>query len=403
MKILVIDEEFPYPLNNGKRTRSYSLTRALSAHAQVSYLAYGHADSPAVAALTAEGIVCHAVAPTDLRQSGPRFYFRLLMNLLSPLPYIVTSHTTPRFARRLAELIAAERFDAVICEWTPYANYLRAHPRQCSIIVAHNIEAQIWRRYEANERNPLRRWYISLQRRKVERFERACFDWAHGATAVSAMEAAEIAGYGVDYRVEVVDNGVDVEFFRRTDTTVDPHRIVFSGALDWRPNQDAVEYFVHEILPRIRERIAEVQFAVVGREPPRHIRELDRLEGVSITGTVDDVRPYFANAALCVVPLRIGGGSRLKILAAMAMGRPVLSTTIGAEGLEVTDGTDILLADGAEAFADAVIAGLRDPQRLEAVARAGRRLVEARYRWDILGARLHAYVAEIVQSEADRR
>lgn len=403
MKILVLDEEFPYPLNNGKRLRSFSLTRALAAHARVEYLAYGSSDSEAAAALRAEGIICHPVAPPDRRKAGPAFYLKLLLNLLSPLPYIVTSHTTRRYARRLRELLESEPFDAVICEWTPYANFLREHPEQRSIIVAHNIESQIWRRYEANERNPIRRWYIAIQRAKVERFEQDCFHWVRGATAVSRIEAEEIAHFGVDYRVEVVDNGVDVDFFHPMDHEVDPDRIVFSGALDWRPNQDAVEYFVHEILPRIRERRPGAHFAVVGREPPRHVRDLDRVEGVSITGTVDDVRPYLASAALCAVPLRIGGGSRLKILAAMAMGRPVVSTTIGAEGLEVHDGEDIVLADGAADFAEAVLRGLEDSERMARIARAGRDLVERRYRWDSLGARLHTYVTEIVTSDSGRR
>ena len=396
MKILVIDEEFPYPLNNGKRTRSFSLTRALGAHADVSYLAYGEQESEAVRSLEGIGVRCHAVVPPDRRQSGLKFYLRLFLNLFSPLPYIVTSHYTERFARRLAELIDTEGYDLLICEWSPYAIFLKDLEGIRSIIVAHNIESFIWARYEENEANPLRRWYIQVQKKKVERFERECFSWSDGATAVSHAEAREIEGYGVSYRVQTVENGVDVDFFRPTPDTPDPETVIFSGAMDWRPNQDAVEFLVHDILPRIHARAPAVEFRVVGRTPPKSIEELDMLDGVSITGTVDDVRPYMAKSSICVVPLRIGGGSRLKILAAMAMGKPVISTSIGAEGLDVTDGADIIIADGADEFAATVVSGLQDPARLQKIAEAGRQLVEDRYRWESLGSKLHDYLAGIV-------
>jgi len=397
LKILILDEEFPWPLNNGKRTRSFSLTRALATHAQVSYLAYGDAGSGAVSALEEIGVRCHAVDPPDRRQSGPRFYLRLLLNLFSSLPYIVTSHYTERFAAELERLVTSESYDLVICEWSPYAIFLRGLTGVRSIVVAHNIESLIWARYEENETNPLRRWYIGIQKRKVESFEQACFAWANGATAVSHAEAEVIQGYGVDYRVETVENGVDVDFFRPTEDQPDSASMIFSGAMDWRPNQDAVEYLVHDILPRIRESEPEAEFRVVGREPSAAIRELDHIDGVSITGTVDDVRPYMARAALCVVPLRIGGGSRLKILAAMAMGKPVISTSIGAEGLDVTDASNIIIVDGAEAIAGAVLEGFRDPVRMAEIATAGRRLVEEQYRWESLGAKLHAYLQETLE------
>jgi sugar transferase (PEP-CTERM/EpsH1 system associated) len=392
LNILVIDEEFPYPLNTGKRIRSFSLTRALTRHNSVSYLAYGFEKSESFRHLESNGIQCYAVDPPDHRQDGLGFFCRLGLNLFSPLPYIVTNHHSRRFAARLKELIAQERYDLVICEWTPYAIFLKNLTGVRSIIVAHNMESNIWRRYEENETNPIRKWYISIQRAKVERFEQACFNWSNGATAVSDIEAKEIAGLGVGYPVQTVENGVDTSYFRPQVTEVDPDALVFTGSMDWRPNQDAVEYFISEIYPLVKAQRPGLKFYVVGRKPPPTIRALGKVPGVTITGTVDDVRPYIAGAALYVVPLRIGGGSRLKILEAMAMKKPVLSTTIGAEGLEVTPDENILIADDSEGFASAIISSLNDPAQRKRFGENGYRLVANQYRWEMLGEKLERYL-----------
>ncbi|MBD3257043.1 glycosyltransferase, partial [candidate division GN15 bacterium] len=309
MKLLVIDEEFPHPLNTGKRIRSFSLTRALAQRNDVSYLAYGDENEPAARALQEHNITPYAVSPPDRRQNGIRFYLRLLANLWSPLPYIVTSHYTARFEARLRDLIDEHKYDLVICEWTPYAIFLRSLVNVKSIIVAHNIEANIWRRYMETERNRLKRMYISLQYQKVRSFEQVCFGWANGATAVSKIEAGVISGYGVPYRVETVDNGVDVEYFQPQNGPVDPNTLVFTGSMDWLPNEDAVCFFAREVLPRIRSEVADARFWIVGRNPTPAVQRLAREhEGVEVTGTVDDVRPYIGRAKVYVVPLRIGGG-----------------------------------------------------------------------------------------------
>lgn len=396
MKILVIDEEFPWPMDTGKRTRSLSLIAHLARGHEVAYLAYGDATGAEAEALRERGIEPIGVPPLDRRKEGPRFYLRLLLNLFSRWPYIVSSHHSARFERALRAAVDGGGYDVVIAEWSPYAIFLRGLRSVPTVVVAHNIEAGIWRRYEANEPNLLKRWYIGIQRRKVEAFERRCFGWADGATAVSAAEAREIGSYGVGYEVAVVDNGVDVDYFHPARRESDPDSLVFTGSMDWRPNQDAVEYFVKEIFPRVRERRPKATFTAVGRRPPRHVVDLGRRPGVAITGTVDDVRPYVERATLCVVPLRIGGGSRLKILEAMAMHRPVLSTSVGAEGLSVRDGEHLVLADDPQGFADAAVELLEDVERRQLIADAGRSLVESRYRWSSLGGRLEDYLDAVV-------
>jgi sugar transferase (PEP-CTERM/EpsH1 system associated) len=396
MKILVIDEEFPFPLNTGKRIRSFNLARALTAFHDVSYLAYGLPGSDAFRFLQKNRITPFPVDPPYRQKSGTGFYFRLLLNLLSPLPYIVTSHYSRAFKERLKGLLKEDEYDIVICEWTPYAVFLRDLPAVKKIIVAHNIESRIWQRYQSEEKNPLKRLYIAIQRGKIERFERKCFHWANGATAVSDNEAHQIENFGVDYRVEVVENGVDVDYFSPREDEIDPDMVVFTGSMDWRPNQDAVAYFVTEILPHIKKKKLSIKVFLVGRNPSKSVLRLGRLDGVNVTGTVDDVRPYMVRAGAYVVPLRIGGGSRVKILEALAMMKPVVSTSIGAEGLRVKHGEEIIISDEPEKFAEAVVNCLEDSDLSRRIGANGRMLVEKYYRWEELGKKYNDYIISVV-------
>jgi len=398
LNILIIDEEFPYPQDTGKCIRSFNLARGICDTHRVSYLAYGDSASEAFKYMQNQGMTPHTVPPVDRRKTGWRFYCRLLANLFSRYPYIVTSHYSRLFRNKVLELAKSGFYDIVICEWTPYAIFIKDIPKLKKIIVAHNIESSIWARYEANASNPLTRLYISIQRKKIEAFERRCFSWANGATAVCKKDAEVIKGFRVSCPVEIIENGVDVSYFKPWHQPADGNMIVFTGAMDWRPNQDAATYFVNEILPLIRQRRPLVKLAFVGRQPPKHILKLAKIPGVAVTGTVDDVRPYIAKAALCIVPLRIGGGSRLKILEAMAMEKPVVSTSIGAEGLQVRDGKNILIADSPEDFAKAVLICLDDVDLRKSLAIQGRRLVETNYRWEDQAKKLSNYINEIAHS-----
>lgn len=394
-RLLMIDEEFSYPLNSGKRLRTYNLLCELSRHYDITCLAYGHSNSEGFRQFQQIGVTPVAVDPPNRDQHGPGFFWRLFANLFSPDPYIVTSHYTHRFQNRLRQLLLAQPYDAVICEWTPYARFVKEIPDVRKIISSHNIEAAIWRRYEQQETNLARRLYIKLQRAKVEAFETDCYQWVDGAIAVSEYEARTIADLGVLYTPAVVENGVDADFFV-CQPDINPDEVVFSGSMDWRPNQDAVTWFVEEILPLIRKKRPKARFTIVGRKPPQRIRELGNRDGITVTGTVDDVRPYLGRAAVHVVPLRIGGGSRLKILEGMAMQKAVVSTTVGAEGLRVTDGANILLADNPHTFAEAVNQCLEDRELRRRLGENGRELIEREYRWSILGRKMHEYICRIL-------
>jgi glycosyltransferase involved in cell wall biosynthesis len=181
--------------------------------------------------------------------------------------------------------------------------------------------------------------------------------------------------------VHVVPTGVDTAYFAEVGGPARPRHMVFTGSMDWLPNEDGMVYFVRDVLPLIRRHEPTATLSIVGRAPTPAIARLASEEGVEVTGRVDDVRPHMAAGAVYIVPLRIGGGTRLKIFEAMAMGKPVVSTTIGAEGLPVTPGADVVIADTAETFADAVVRLFRDDAERRRIGAAAKRLVAERYDW----------------------
>lgn len=401
MNLLVLDEEFPYPTNSGKRTRSFNLYRRLASRFRMRYVGYGQDHSLPAEALRTAGIEVTAVPIRIPPKHGPAFYLRLLKNLASPLPYIVTSHYSRTYQAAVQKALLDFRPDLIVCEWTPYAIYVENVRAVKKILCTHNIEADIWQRYYENEANLLRRFYIREQWRKIKRFEVAALGWVDGAVAVSELDCARIAQAHVGLRTRVVANGVDLEYFRPRPQPEERRHLVFTGSMDWRPNQDAAHYFVREIFPLLRRRVPDLQCTLVGRDPPPDVRRLADVPGMNITGTVDDVRPYVERAAAYVVPLRIGGGSRLKILEALAMGRPVVSTTVGAEGLDVLNHHHILVADDPRSFAKSVLHILQNPLRSLELASEGRRLVEQRYGWDALSSQFASFICEVTGNGTD--
>lgn len=394
MKILVLDEEFPYPTNTGKRTRSFNLYRRLAQWFDIRYIGYGEKGSVAAEALRLAGIEPIAVPARIPPKFGPAFYLRLLANLLSPLPYIVTSHYSSVYRDIVLDNVGVFCPNLILCEWTPYVINVRDLASIKSLVSTHNVEADIWQRYYENETNQFRRWYIGKQWRKVNNFERTALEWVDGALAVSELDRNRLLQKHPNLPITVVPNGVDLDYFQPKPQPLQRQHVVFTGSMDWRPNQDAARYFASEILPLLHQDRPELECTFVGRTPPSDIQALAQLPGLCITGTVDDVRPYVERAAVYIVPLRIGGGSRLKILEALAMGRAVVSTTIGAEGLEVIPHRHILLADDPRSFADAILQLLDDPEWCRKLAAEGRCLVENYYGWDALANKFANFIRE---------
>jgi glycosyltransferase involved in cell wall biosynthesis len=249
------------------------------------------------------------------------------------------------------------------------------------VLLAHNVEHVIWRRLAQTERLPWRRALLAIEWRKMRRYEARACARADLTLALSEVDRALLLAHAPGARISAIPTGVDAAYFAPDGHAERTGQIVFTGSMDWYPNEDAVRHFIDAILPLVRREAPEAGFQVVGRNPSRALRRLATRAGVEITGTVPDVRPYLAEASVCVVPLRIGSGTRLKIFEALAMGKAVVSTPVGAEGLPVVPGTHLLSASAPGEFAGSVVSLLHDPVRRRALGTAGRRLVEERHSW----------------------
>jgi polysaccharide biosynthesis protein PslH len=306
---------------------------------------------------------------------------RKLGSLISPLPYIVAAHVNPAMNAAVEEALASDRFDVLHCDSISVVPTVPQDARIPKVFNAHNVEAVIWERYVANERRPWMLPVLRSQLARVARFESRLPGIFDCCVAVSDEDRLQMQRrYGAEC-VAVVPNGADLDYYAPSPDSGEP-TLVYVGSLDWRPNQDAVRWLLESIWPLVRSDLPGASLSIVGRRPPGWMGRMCDSAGASLYADVPDVRPYLAAASAVIVPLRIGGGSRLKILEAMAAGRCVVSTSIGAEGLGLRGGQDITIADDAAHFACECVSLLNDPARRAALARSARSLVESRYGWD---------------------
>jgi sugar transferase (PEP-CTERM/EpsH1 system associated) len=386
MHILWLKTELLHPVDKGGRIRTYQMLRALRKQHRITYLTLddGSAapDARQLAAEYADDVIC--VPFSSARKRSWRFWRELASNLASRLPYAVAKYRSPAMTQAIHDVMARADVDVVVCDFLAPSLNVPADLAVPTVLFQHNVEAMIWRRHFEVRSNPLARWYFRQQWRRMERFEEQECRRFGRVIAVSAEDAAVIREqYGVPTAADV-PTGVDTKYFTPSGTVrQDAAELVFTGSMDWLPNEDGIRWFADEILPRVRALVPGVTVTIVGRHPPESVQALAaRDPSVRVTGTVPDVRPYVERAAAFVVPLRIGGGTRLKIFEAMAMERPVISTTIGAEGLPLQDGVHLLLADTPDSFARATAALLSDAGRARAMAQAAAGLVRSSYSWD---------------------
>ncbi|MDT5262164.1 MAG: polysaccharide biosynthesis protein PslH [Acidobacteriota bacterium] len=390
MRILWLKTELLHPVDKGGKIRTYQMLKALKREHYVTYLTLddGTADSDAVERATE---YCHElvrIRHSTREKFSAGFYAELAANLFSPLPYFMKKYESAEMRREVAERARAGDFDVLVCDFlNPAVNVPHALPVP-TVLFQHNVEAMIWKRHYEVQTHPLKKAYLYGQWRKAFAYERAACRRFDMVVTVSRDDTETITrDYGVT-NVSDVPTGVDTEFFRPVEgVSVEPDSLVFTGSMDWLPNEDAIQFFTREIMPLIRERRPEVKLTVVGRKPYASLLELSKRDpSIIVTGRVEDVRPFMERAAAYIVPIRIGGGTRLKIYEAMAMEKPVVSTTVGAEGLPVRDGQDLLIADTPRAFADAVVRVLTDAELARKLGERSASTVREQFGWDKVAA-----------------
>jgi len=393
MKLLWIKTDFLHPTNRGGQIRTLKMLERLHARHQVDYLCLddgAHAEGPARAAEYSRRAVSVPHHPPS--KSSPAFAMQLAAAALSRLPVAVYRYRSDEMRRKIDELTRAEDYDAVVCDFLfPAPNVDQIE--DC-VLFQHNVETMIWRRHAAQAPDPVRRFYFGLEAKKMFAYEGEVCRRAKGVVAVSEADSQTMhQEFGID-RPPSVPTGVDVEFFARpADGKFPRHDLVFLGSMDWMPNIDGMRYFIEEVLPLIRARRPQTSVAIVGRNPSSETKRLaESVPDVTVTGTVDDVRPYLWGGAVSIVPLRIGGGTRLKIYEAMAAGVPTVSTAIGAEGLEVESPVNIRMADEPAAFAEECLALLDDPRARASVSEAALTLVREHFSWEVVSRRFEAAI-----------
>jgi sugar transferase (PEP-CTERM/EpsH1 system associated) len=386
MKLLWLNAGLLLPLDKGGKLRTWHVMRHLAARHDITYLSFEDATQTEADRLGMRQVCSRleTVPRTDAAKGTWRFYADAARYVVNPAPYAVAKYRSAAYERRIAELLATEQFDAVVCDFLPPVVSL---PRQLpcpSILFTHNVEAEIWRRHGENATNPLSKTLLTQQWHRMLRFERealARFDLVLAVSDADGKTFERLYPGALKEPVHVVQTGVETDYFTPSpDPAVRTH-MVFTGSMDWLPNEDGMTYFCREILPRIRQSEPDATLSIIGRAPTPAVKKLAEIPGVEVTGRVDDVRPHIAKGAVYVVPLRIGGGTRLKIFEAMSMAKAVVSTTVGAEGLPVSNGRDIDIADEPARFAHAVVHLMRDGDARRAMEAAARRLVVEHYDW----------------------
>lgn len=377
MKILFVAVSVPFPANIGQRVRNCSLLRAMYAEGhEVSILAFGDEKEAAIARTGLAGLCQSIEVIGTATQAGYTGRFRALF---SKLPYGAWRMRSEQMRDAVSERLAHEHFDLMLCDDVyVFGNLPTPFPLPV-VLNKHTIVAEEVQRFVERQRNPFVSAYGWSEFRRLRSLEGSAVGKVEGVWACSERDRQILLRDNLALPVAVVPNVVDVGDYKPANGD-DGETIVYVGAMDWLPNRDAVEFFVGDIMPELRRLRGDFRFVVAGREPPANFRErLERDPAVRFTGTLPDLRPEIARAAICAVPLRIGSGTRLKIIEAAAMSKPVVSTTIGAEGLTLRNGKEIVIADEPKQFARELAALLGNrPRRLE-IGQAARSHISARY------------------------
>ena len=378
MKLLWVKADFLHPPDRGAQIRTLEVLKRLHRRHEIHYVALHNGDP----ARSSE--YCFRAYPIEHyvpEKNTAAFAGQLLKGLASPLPVAVSRYRSDAMKRKIESLSRQEKFDAIVCDFLfPSPNI----PELAScVLFQHNVEAVIWKRHVENASDFARRWYFQLQAKRMAAYESQVCRAVKNVVAVSDVDAAFMRNEYRARKVDAIATGVDLEYFTPQGPAATISDLVFVGSMDWMPNIDGAKWFVRNILPLIRKRKPDCSVMFAGRKPTNAILNLAEQDSlIQVSGTVPDIRPYVWGAAVSIVPLRIGGGTRLKIFESMAAGTPVVSTMLGAEGLPVEPGTHLLVADNPADFAESCLRLIEDRAVAAKLAKAGRDLVASRFSWE---------------------
>lgn len=395
MKVLFLSQIIPYPPHGGVLQRGYNLLRELGRNVRIHLLAFIHPDVLPTEAACRESLgalqkFCETVEyfPLWPKASPVHRVAGLAASALSSRPFSVLAHRSAAFKRRASGLIDTNSFDLVHFDTIALAQFLEGERSIATVLTHHNIESQLMERRAGAESRLPAKWFLRRETDKLRSYEAAMVPGFDLNVFVSQPDEQTLLERVPGLRTAIVPNGVDVEYFTPAQGQ-DAPALIYTGGMNMFANRDAVMFFLNEIWPLIRKQVPDVRFFAVGQDPPKELLAFAAYDPqVVVTGYVTDIRPLVRDASVYVVPLRVGGGTRLKVLDAMAMGKAMVSTSIGCEGLEVRPDEHLLVADRPERFAERTVMLLGDRDRRRALGRAARDLVERRYSWATVGRQL---------------
>jgi glycosyltransferase involved in cell wall biosynthesis len=402
VKILWVKANKLLPLHSGGDIRSYHIARYLASRHDLRFFSYydGNSD-PDYERRLAEDFPGACCVCTGRPESGPARVLDYISRLGDRAPYAVSRFKSAPVQKRLKEWLAPSGFDVAICDFLDAAVNFPVSHEVPVVLFQHNVESEIWRRHAETEKKSAKRKIYAMECRKMLAYEKAAVQRFPHVIAVSEHDRKLMSAWVDPSRITVVPTGVDLRQYQPDFSERDLQPLVmFVGAMDWEPNIDAGEFFCKEVWPAVLARIPQAKFRIVGRNPDRRVQRFAG-DSIEVTGRVPEVIDQLREAAVVIVPLRIGGGTRLKIYEAMAAGKAIVSTSVGAEGLDVHHGRDITLADDPRAFAEAILMLLENADVRKRYEREASELA-ARYDWPAVAARFEEVLEKVAGHAAMR-
>jgi len=396
MNVLFISATVPYPATDGGRIRVLNLLKQICKKNRVTFVAIEilNTDRQGIEYLSNLGIDAHLIERTpDMPKLTAKAISvgAIVRAVLRAQPVMVAKYYIPAMEATIKQLLNSQEFDVIHFEMLHTGQYLQRLETLNipTLLSLQNVDSSVWRRLFLRTNNPIKKLAFLFQSRSFGRYEKRMCPLFSACASVSEEDKRLLEDLCPALPIEVIPNGVDIERYQPNHNLEEEAAIVYTGSMDWQPNEDAVLYFHERMFPLILEELPGAKFYIVGQYPTERIKRLTEHPNVVVTGMVDDTRPYFAKACVYVVPLRIGGGTRLKILEALAMEKAVVSTTIGYEGLHITPNEDILVADDENQFAELVVKLAKDEGLRRQLGKKGRETVEAKYDWTGIGEKLN--------------
>lgn len=399
MRLLFLSITVPVPATDGGRLRVLNLLKQTAQRNRVTFLALETqpTDSEGIEYLRSLGIEAHLVSHTS--RLPPITFRSVSQAVFTRKPLTVARYDVPIFRRAFHSLLDTSSYDLIHYEMFHTGQYyLETNAR--SLLSLQNVDSHIWRRLREQTSNPLRRGLFRTQEYAFRQFERTMCTRFNLVACASGVDRDLMDEISPGLNSDVIPNGVDTTLYQPDREVEEEATLIYTGSMDWFPNEDAAIYFIDDILPTIQKKRPNLKFYVVGQFPSERLKRYGNRPGVIITGRVDDVKPYIARATVYVVPLRIGGGTRLKILEALAMGKAVVSTSVGAEGLNLSAGDEIMIADESAKFADGVLQLMENGGMRRELGDNGRRRVETEYDWRRIGEKLQRLYEAVVAGDS---